>query len=476
MSKADATDKKCAASAVKIANGAIAKMEENENNENENLIEEDAPEQADLEEGSYNFYSDSRVPLGVTSFADLAAHQEAEQQAYDLRVMVAQFGQMIQRIFDNPDVDDKVGAWQALSAEFFDLYQAELSEATDEHEINFTQESAAATDLSESTTGHIVKLLEDDLSTEENPRSPLKMHVRIIKPGWGNKEDNHYYPREMLKQYADKFVGNKMHVIGVGHKGPRTSETEVSVIESIDGFDPDGSPIARVAVFNPDFAEQVRNRRKIDHLDTLKCSIFAMGKSKKGKVGDRKGNIVTEITEGLFVDWVTAAGAGGQAISLLGESETEELGMEDHTEEVQEDEIVESEDVVLNEDSANSENPPEENEDVETEDAETQESDTEPGFLSPADITGIMESDGRLPVPARERLAEMQFKSVVSVKEAINAEMAYLESVTGSGQVFANDQETFSPPESDYVVDETNVAEADKVLAGWGFIDQKETE
>ncbi len=40
---------------------------------------------------------------------------------------------------------------------------------------------------------------------------PMTMRVRIIKPGWGNERDNHFYPAEVLRRDAGVFAGAKMY-------------------------------------------------------------------------------------------------------------------------------------------------------------------------------------------------------------------------------------------------------------------------
>lgn len=155
-----------------------------------------------------------------------------------------------------------------------------------------------------------------------DPRSPVALEVQLIRPGFGNKRDGHYYPRAVLERDAQVFVGTKMHV--TDHKESERSErTEVSVIEAITGYTDDGAPIARVVAFDPDFAEKTRNRAKAGMLGTLECSILAHGTARKGKVDGRDAMIVEGILSAEYVDWVTRAGAGGKALRL---AENEEGG------------------------------------------------------------------------------------------------------------------------------------------------------
>lgn len=181
-------------------------------------------------------------------------------------------------------------------------------------------------EFSESAVGSVIEIAEDDVPPTINQRrSPLKVNVRLIRPGFGNRADNNYYSADVLKRDAHLFEGVKMYP--TDHKQEHKSAmTEVSVIEKITGFTDDGAPIARVNIFDPEFAEKTRNRAEAGQLTTLECSILAKGTARPGVVEGRKGNIVEAITEAHSVDWVTRAGAGGQALNLA-ESEKDKQNM-----------------------------------------------------------------------------------------------------------------------------------------------------
>jgi hypothetical protein len=172
----------------------------------------------------------------------------------------------------------------------------------------------------------------EEVSTDTNPaRAPLTMRVQLIRPGWGNKTDNHYYPAETLKRDAHVFEGVKMYT--TDHKqGEKSVRTEVSRINKIVDFTPEGAPVAEVNVFDPSFAEQVRNRAKSGALDSLECSVLGEGTSKPFSLDGRTGKLIESITNAESVDWVTRAGAGGKALEIA-ESEpsttTEGVNMTD---------------------------------------------------------------------------------------------------------------------------------------------------
>jgi len=262
----------------------------------------------------------------------------------------------------------------------------------------------------------------EDASIDANPaRAPLTMQVQLIRPGWGNSKQNHYYPAAMLRRDAHVFEGVKMHTSD--HKANEKSErTEVSVIEKIVGFTDDGAPIARVSVFDPVFAEKVRNRAKGGHLDTLECSILGNGTATPYEKDGRKGKIVESITDAESVDWVTRAGAGGKALNIAeGEPTTtnEGVNMADQVKIVVETipPVAEAAPVV----------------EVATIPAPA----AEPTRLSELEVTALLEAEKRLPVASRARLAEGQYVTADAVKAATVKELAYLKELYGSGQPFA---------------------------------------
>jgi len=151
-------------------------------------------------------------------------------------------------------------------------------------------------------------------------RRPVALMVRLLTPGPGNPKDRHYYPPEVVRRDAHVFEGAKMFL--TDHRPEeRSVQTQVSVVERITGFSPDGAPLARVLVYDPAMCEKVRNLADVSRLDQLAVSILGTGTSRKGRVGNEDYQVVERIDEGLYVDWVTRAGAGGQALALA-ESDT----------------------------------------------------------------------------------------------------------------------------------------------------------
>jgi hypothetical protein len=261
-------------------------------------------------------------------------------------------------------------------------------------------------------------IMEDAAAT--NPaRAPLTMRVQLIRPGWGNSKDMHYYPPEVLKRDAHVFEGVKMYT--TDHKaGEKSERTEVSVIEKIDGFTDDGAPIAKVNVFDPDFAEKVRNRKASGTLDRLECSVLGEGTSKPFEKDGKRGKMIESITNAESVDWVTRAGAGGKALDIA-ESEpnttNEGVTMTDQVKVEVESKSPAAETVAPVAEAVST-------------------ATAEPTRLSEVEVTALLEAEKRLPAVSRVRLAEGQYKDAAEVSAAATKELAYLKDILGSGQPF----------------------------------------
>lgn len=68
------------------------------------------------------------VDMGPISFSEMRAEQQAQEAAFEVGDMARQFPQMVQRIFNRPDVEDKDAALETLATEFVEMSQQVLSE------------------------------------------------------------------------------------------------------------------------------------------------------------------------------------------------------------------------------------------------------------------------------------------------------------------------------------------------------------
>ena len=343
------------------------------------------------------------VYFGVVSFDALDAEKAAHEVAMKTSELTSAFVQMVENIMFG-EYDNKAGEIERLTGEFIvrlrGLEEMEERKAIEENEEDMVEltESAEITELSEGDTG------------------PLHAVVRVIKPGWGNKTHNHYYPKDILQRDAHRFIGAKMYE--TDHRPQeKSTRTWVSTVEDIVGFD-DGAPLAKVAVHDTSFAERLKNLDKLGMLEKMECSIYANGLAKNGfKLEGREGKQVESITQVSSVDWVTRAGAGGAAVRLL---ESEELNMEEEVKNPEVEEVIETEEELA--------------EDVEP--VEIVESEEEETGVSVERAKEIL-AETALPKHAQIRLAFTgRFSSEEDVIELAEAEIEYLKEVTRAGKPF----------------------------------------
>lgn len=276
-----------------------------------------------------------------------------------------------------------------------------------------------------------VRVLTAETDNGKGNRDPITITARLIKAGPGNKRDMHYYPGDMLRRDAHIFEGTEMWITD-HDEADRTEASKVSVIDRIVSYEDDGSPIAEITVFDPDFAEKVRNRAKAQRLHTLNCSILATGFAEKAEIDDVEYNVVTSLDESIAVDWVSRPGAGGEAQSVVSESDAPVVDDEDE-------EVVttsESTPVTISEDDSNAVS--------ESDDVLLDES-TE----SIVDVKTIL-SESNLPPLAQAKLATQTYATRDALAYAIAAEQTYLKALTGSGTPVSEGTRTMSdqPPNS----------------------------
>lgn len=139
----------------------------------------------------------------------------------------------------------------------------------------------------------------------------------LIKAGWGSSG---YYSEALLKRDGPATwpVGTRMHLDHqTAQEAADRPEGSVrdwaSEIVSTPAWDPvERGLVAEIQVFpqwrgllNPEFAGRVG------------LSIRASGRVRHGEAEGRQGPIVESLEEGISVDWVTQAGAGGRVLELI---------------------------------------------------------------------------------------------------------------------------------------------------------------
>lgn len=297
-----------------------------------------------------------------------------------------------------------------------------VDEPTEAPTMSASEAEAVSEALAESLEGAILEVSEEISEAKDADDDPLKIKIKLIEPGWGNKRDNHYYSREMLEAAAPKFVGAKMYV--TDHKpDEKNVMTEVATILRHDGFTESGAPVMEVGIHDPYFARSVRNRQKLGTLHQLENSILATGSVRMGEVGGKPGKIVEAINEVKSVDFVTRAGAGGHALALA-ESEEGAMPQEETTTIV----VTESSAITATTGETSTTTSAQNVAITETAPA------TEPVLLSEADVAALLKEDAGLPEASKERLAKGQYAGKEKLQEAIVAEKDYIKKLTGSGK------------------------------------------
>lgn len=139
--------------------------------------------------------------------------------------------------------------------------------------------------------------------------------VIVIKPGFGNPVDNHYYPEETLARDYPVFEGAKMY------SDHQTEEEEkqrpegsirqwVASLKNV-RFEEGVGIVGDAMIIEPWLQQKLAMLREKKLLSEMGISIRAAGTGTKGKIDGKDANIVERITRVRSVDFVTEAGAGG---------------------------------------------------------------------------------------------------------------------------------------------------------------------
>jgi hypothetical protein len=161
--------------------------------------------------------------------------------------------------------------------------------------------------------------------------------VDLIREGFGNKRDGHYYSADVLKEAADQFVNAQMFE---NHLDPETekklgglprkpSELLGRIRETWIDKDDDGNTVIRgkASVSQPWAWNMIEHDPEL-----LGVSINARGRSRVGMVEGQEAKIVEGISSVRSVDWVTKAGAGGKVVALMeAQIQEEEEAAEERT-------------------------------------------------------------------------------------------------------------------------------------------------
>lgn len=139
----------------------------------------------------------------------------------------------------------------------------------------------------------------------------------LIKAGWGSSG---YYSEALLRRDGPKVwpAGTQNYLDHPTLSDARElPERSVRDYASVIVTDPVWDPVEKGLVSEVEVFPQWRNMLNEEFASAIGLSIRACGIAEFGEAEGREGQIITELTEGLSVDWVTKAGAGGKVLQLI---------------------------------------------------------------------------------------------------------------------------------------------------------------
>ncbi len=154
---------------------------------------------------------------------------------------------------------------------------------------------------------------------EKSLRSDGTMPLKIIEPGWGSSG---YYPAEVLERDGPLIFPAGTHMYfdhptaAESIERPERSVNELAaVLETGARWDANGPAGPGL------YADTKPILKHKDHLEDIApyigASIRAAGYTAQGEAEGQKGPIVEQLTAGHSIDFVTRAGAGGKVLQLM---------------------------------------------------------------------------------------------------------------------------------------------------------------
>jgi len=285
----------------------------------------------------------------------------------------------------------------------------EIAKRQQEAENEESEIMSEDANLAEVSFGYAVDFVE-----RESPNGAAYIDLVPLRPGWGNRKDNHYYPHDVVRESASVWLGAKMWATDHRQEDKNALNQISEVVQAPAGYTKDGVPFVRAVILSPEFEEVVRRRKRAGILDNLHCSILASGtvRKKEFEENGRKGKYVESISpDGAGIDWVTKAGAGGHATAF-----SEGGIMKVKGEKVEE--VKEVQEVELREGDKGQEARPEEK---------------AKKSLAEAEVKDTL-ARSNLPGASQQRLAEASYQDAEALETVIKAEKAYVKELTGSGK------------------------------------------
>jgi len=156
---------------------------------------------------------------------------------------------------------------------------------------------------------------ETTLLSEARTKSGARMRIKLIDEGQGSSG---WYPADTLRRAAEDRVfpaGTHMYADhpsrSESEDRPERSVKDLAAVLTEDATYRDGALWAEARVFAP-FRELLA-----EQADHIGVSIRAHGTAEPGEVEGQNRMVITSLTEGISVDFVTRAGRGGQIVEVL---------------------------------------------------------------------------------------------------------------------------------------------------------------
>lgn len=151
---------------------------------------------------------------------------------------------------------------------------------------------------------------------EANGGSGVRREIDIIQAGWGSSG---YYSEKVLERDIPRIFPAGTHMYlnhPTAQEDAQRPERDLRDLVAVTESEPRMAGITAVTVARifehwlPLFEDEA-------FLEAIGTSIRAFGISEEGDAGGKRGPIITNLTEGLSIDFVTLAGAGGSVGPLV---------------------------------------------------------------------------------------------------------------------------------------------------------------
>jgi len=143
--------------------------------------------------------------------------------------------------------------------------------------------------------------------------------VKIIQPGWGSSG---YYPADVLERDGPKIFGKGLHMYWNHPTASEEAQRPERDLNDLAGvLASDARWVANAPTGPGLYADALVVEQYRDKVESLApyigLSIRALGQAQQGQAEGKSGPIITRLATGQSVDYVTAAGAGGEIVAMF---------------------------------------------------------------------------------------------------------------------------------------------------------------